>query len=132
MMKHVLGSHGMPRLHRFLGDVYELDGGEAPEILSPDHESRLVAGQLRKYLNRLPKFDSFYVPLKNKIFICFPGFQLNGKDEKQEESPISRPIRAVRSRQNTVEEISVGLLFLFKPTFHLTIGFNFCTNCMYP
>ena len=38
-MKHVQISHGMQRLHRFLGDVYELDVGEAPEILSPDTEA---------------------------------------------------------------------------------------------
>ena len=65
MVKHVLGSHGMPRLHRFLGDVYELDVGEVPEILSPDHESRPVVGQLNMTgfflgtnfsFNQLPKF----------------------------------------------------------------------------
>ena len=64
MVKHVLGSHGMPRLHRFLGDVYELDVGEAPEILSPDHESWPVAGQFNESrfflgtnftFNRFPK-----------------------------------------------------------------------------
>ena len=51
MVKHVLGSHGMPRLHRFLGDVYGLDVGEVPEILSPDHESGSVLGQLNMNLD---------------------------------------------------------------------------------
>ena len=59
MVKHVLGSHGMPRLHRFLGDVYELDVGEAPEILSPDHESWPVARSV-EYESRFFSRNKFY------------------------------------------------------------------------
>ena len=50
MVKHVLGSHGMPRLHRFLGDVYELDVGEIPEISSPDHQSGPGTGKFNMNL----------------------------------------------------------------------------------
>ena len=44
-------------------------------------------------------------------FIRFTGPPLNGKDIEQPEESPSRPIRAVRSRQNTLEEILVRLLF---------------------
>ena len=49
MVKHVLSSHGMPRLHRFIGDVYDFDVGEAPDILSQDQENDPSIGQLKYF-----------------------------------------------------------------------------------
>ena len=46
LVKHVQQSHGMPRLHRFLYDVYEYGTEEGTaEILSPGHESTAVHGK---------------------------------------------------------------------------------------
>ena len=46
LVKHVQQSHGMPRLHRFLYDVYEYGTEEgSAEILSPGHEAIPVYGK---------------------------------------------------------------------------------------